>query len=331
MQPRVSRKVSVLACLTMILCLALVSPLGQGVAEANSHENASIWRLQIRLMTGNVSDAGTDDSVSVLLAQGNLTWLDYGRDDFERGDDFTYDLMLDRINRIGDISFIRIAKSGSNGWCVRGLILLINGRPIYEHYFQTGAAPCLWLDNSGGRSNVVTIPGNQLRAYKLWQEFTPPTPSPLLTRAEIESRIEGMVGHQMTVAGKKLKWGKLHGRAVEAARKDDTTLHVDLDLKYPIRLFPDLEVDVDFDLGFSCSAGVVSVAVSNVKVKADSAWYTEILSLGLVEFLDDHASKKIAKALGEQLKSMSQPLNPRAPLRACPPITVQSSGDVRFF
>jgi hypothetical protein len=55
-----------------------------------------VSRLQVRLRTADVSDADTDDSVHVSVNDYNMnhgTWLDYGRNDFERGDEFTYELL----------------------------------------------------------------------------------------------------------------------------------------------------------------------------------------------------------------------------------------------
>ena len=80
-------------------------------------------RVQLELHTGDVGDAGTDDSIQVVLSEAsntgmNSTWVDYGRDDFERGDTFTYDLNLDEIPLLSDITRIRITKDGTDGWCL---------------------------------------------------------------------------------------------------------------------------------------------------------------------------------------------------------------------
>ena len=43
-------------------------------------------------------------------------------------------------------------------------------------------------------------------------------------------------------------------------------------LKANVSYFFDPNVDIDFDLRLSCSAGVMKVSVQNYTVKADSAW-----------------------------------------------------------
>jgi len=315
----------------LVLCVAFSMSYEPGAALANSHEGNPVFRAQIHLITGDVRDAGTDDSVSVSLGRGNLTWVDYGRDDFERGDAFTYDLLIDGIDRIRDITSLTLSKTGTNGWCVRALILSINGLQIFQHVFQRGSTQCLWLDNSGGHSTSVTIPGSEMRSSDMWQRYRQSVPTMSFTRGGIESRIEALVGHQMTATGKKLKWGKYHGRAVEASRKDAATLHVDLDLKYPIPYWPDAEVDVDFDLIFSCHAGLFNVAVRNLKVVADSAWYTEILSLGFGDLIIDNLiTDGLGKALNKQLGWFMQSLNRSSPSPTCLRISVMSNGDVVF-
>src|SRR5688572_27399616 len=68
------------------------------VALAAPSEDLRVWRVQIRFVTDGASNMGTDDDVEVSLNDGNHTWVDYGRDDFETGDDFTYDLLLTNIS-----------------------------------------------------------------------------------------------------------------------------------------------------------------------------------------------------------------------------------------
>lgn len=249
----IQRAAAIVAAAVGLIVIALPILLDQA-ASARTHENSSVWRAQIRIVTGDVGDAGTDDSVSVSLASGNLTWLDYARDDFERGDDFTYDLLLEDIHTIGNISHLRLSKTGSNGWCVGSVLLLINDWRIFDYQFQRGSTRCQWLDNSGGHSNAVTLPGVVMRTHGFWRSYEVRQSPTVITRPVIESRIEAAVGHHMTATGKNLKWGKLHGRPVEVTRKDDVTLHVDLDLKYPVAAWPDLEVDVDFDMRLQCGA-----------------------------------------------------------------------------
>src|SRR5439155_26844814 len=66
------------------------TPLQVLPGPADSH---SAWRLQVKIETGDYDEgAGTDDDVSVEINSTTKMWLDYGRNDFERGDSFTYDL-----------------------------------------------------------------------------------------------------------------------------------------------------------------------------------------------------------------------------------------------
>ena len=72
----------------------------------------TVWRAELVLHTADVEDAGTDDSVFILLNSaagdtqpgGNRTWLDYARDDFERGATHSYDLGTVSVGELGDIA-----------------------------------------------------------------------------------------------------------------------------------------------------------------------------------------------------------------------------------
>jgi len=147
-----------------------------------------------------------------------------------------------------------------------------------------------------------------------------------ITRAEIESLVRTDVDE--FIQGTKLYWGHISGRPVEATRVDSNTLHVDLDLAYRVNNWWDPEVDVDFDLDLSCSAGRISGRPSNVKFKVDSAWYSEVLSLGIAELADSIASgilNGIAGLFADALGTSAS-----LGLTVCPSIFVQTNGDVVF-
>jgi hypothetical protein len=70
-------------------------------------------------------------------------------------------------------------------------------------------------------------------------------------------------------------------------RAGPTRSHVDLDLAADIPVVWDPEVDVDFDLIWSCNGNMLSVTSTKPTIHVDSKWYSEILSLGFVEVVDD--------------------------------------------
>lgn len=238
------------------------------VTPPANKEETIIYRAQIMLRTANRDDAGQDDGVLIKLNGQNATWCDSGEDDFERGKTHTYDLMLVDMNgtptlaRLRDIAMLEISKTGSDGWCVSDVELIINNVPIFRKNYPGGK----WLD-TGKLSTMIS--SQELRSHSMWQSWRSPQPSPVVPRAEIESRIESLVGHFLH--GKKVGLGKVYGRsAVEASHRDAQTLHVDLDLEYSIDNFPNLEVDVDFDIVFETRNNQVAVTVRNLNVDVPS-------------------------------------------------------------
>lgn len=224
-----------------------------------------VWRLQARFVTGNIGDADTDDDILVKLNGQNGTWVDYGRDDFEKGDTFTYDLLPVDVGTIGQIDRFEISKNGTNGWCVDEFTLLVNENPIYHHDFGVS---CHWLDNDNSHSRTFSVDGDTMRSHELWEQFSQPIPSFIMPRIEIESRIESVVGH--FIKGEKLFWGDLHGRAVEiskAAGNDNQTIHLDLDLSYDLPGPFNPEVDVDMDIRYSCQNEVVTINILNAEIE----------------------------------------------------------------
>lgn len=288
-------------------------------ALAAAPETMRVWRVQIQFQTANIGDAGSDDSVRVQLNSANTTWLDYGRDDFERNTNYTYDLKLNGISRLSDLKYIYIAKTGSDGWAVKSFSLLVNGRTIYTQTFPGNGR---WFDNDSGESNSYFVSSSTLRGDDAWVNYVAPFPPLTIPRAEMESRVEGIIGD--FIHGNQLEWGHLYGRAVEATRKNTNTLHFDLDLEADISYLPNPEVDVDFDVEITCSGGTISMKVKNVVVDVDSSPLLQVLSLGLINFLDAELSARINDA-AKNIK-----IGQDVPLGFCPGISVDSLGNIRF-
>jgi hypothetical protein len=317
-----------------------------GYGESFSYANCfptldgrSVWRVQLRLRTANVEDAGTDDGVYVMLNGHNLTWIDYGGDDLERGDEFTYDLVLDGVSDLADVNAIGIAKEGTDGWCIESLSLLVNSKDhqpveIYNEYFGSTAATCHWLDwASAGIHGSYTVPHARLRAHPLWQNFQQPDPQMALgmPREELESRIESMVGNK--IHGKDAYWGDLDGdRYVEVSFKDEKAIHVTLDLVAEVPLTRNPEVDLSFDLRFagSCTDGQtpleVHITPENIQASADADWWEEVVTFW-INFLEGDVADAVVNGFPNLAQTLS--LNPGKP--ACVDPVVGQNGSLSLI
>lgn len=229
------------------------------------------------------------------LSEANSTWLNYAprpgpvpgllRDDFSRGDRFAYDLKLQTsddqgnitssIRTFSDITMIRISKTGSDGWCLRGLWLEVNGVQIFELYnippnppnpSATGDARfCRWLDNTGGLQPTMEI--RTLRGTRLWEDYTQPALPLRITREEMQSRIEAYTGDWMhgysidlPVWGHStLDWrhGVICGKSRNAGARALLDCHFGLVAKIPRLKNPGIDVDIDVE--FCCSNMRLSV------------------------------------------------------------------------
>jgi hypothetical protein len=262
-------------------------------------ENQPVTRVQLRVKTADISGAGTTgDKVRVRLNSvpgsltvpaGNVTAMDYGRNDFEPGDDFTYDLELSRIYTFSDITTIDLIKDGSDGWCIEFLELWVNNSKVFSRDFSNTPDGCLTLDNDGGHSNRYIVSIEDLRAHPFWQWRAPLMES--MDQVELESRIEGMIGNFLSNIDE-VTWGDRNGRAwVEATYVNSETIHISLDLEaeeYGLAS----PVYLDFYATFRFTKEFIrdyetdeiktnwkfDVAVSNLEVTADFDWFTHVLS-----------------------------------------------------
>ena len=105
--------------------------------------------LTVRVRTGDRRFAGTDDDVFMRVGRGLRFDLDKrAYDDFERGDDDTYAVRIDDIQRDGlsvaDIATAQIEKSPdrlAGGWFLRSFEVRVNGRVIVSETVNR------WLEN----------------------------------------------------------------------------------------------------------------------------------------------------------------------------------------
>jgi len=318
-----------------------------------------VWRIQVELQTANIGDAGSDNAVSISLAENatNFTWLDYGRDDFERNTTYMYDLNLDAIALRSDIHQIALHTYGTDGWCLSRLRLLVNGVATYDQSFSAQPNGCLWLDNDDGHQPMFFASHEAIRDNPAWHTYAQPArfllsglPSDLtatlrIGQAELESRIEALVGHHLH--GEDAYWGGLEGlRYVEAeAGNSASSVHLDLDLKASVPILPNPELDVDFDLNFTaqCSLdhtrAVVALEVQNLQSDADFEWWAELLANAFscatgqpdcTDFVENTIEAKLEKSFGSIALPVSTASIPQGYRCLDADVEVSNDGTVRL-
>jgi len=340
---------------------------GSVVAESNEGNNYAatairilggpsdrhpVWRVQIRLVTGDVGGGGTDDDVNIRLTTiQDSTWIDYARNDFERGDNFLYDLGFSNgVTTLDNIQMLRVTKFGGDAWCLKKIEIVVNGNTTL--FSRTFGPTCQWLNAqptvvAGNpvrlRQNSVslTIGYGDLRQDPTWLNADPPILPPFfvgqVSRQELESRIEATVGDALFDApgqtwgawSARVEWGALHGRAVEASRPSlsGNRVHIDLDLNLNISGAPDAELDVDFDIVLSCTCGTFRTEVTNLEADVDSRWYNWILSV-LRNMLQVDLEGGIANGMRSAIGSMSGYQN--IGFTYCPTIAVDQNANINF-
>lgn len=242
-------------------------------------ESLPVFRIQIRLVTGNNENDDTDKEVYVKFNIPDKEYfLDYGPDDFERNADKKYDIISNHIRKISDIDFIEIGARGDDVWGVKKVELYINNSttPVFS---KTFTAP-QQINGSGNWQRKIVFSHVMLRNNPYWKYIATDEkikkPSPLITADIIKSMVESVVGNMMHYNGQgKVGWGDtkyintVWGDHVEMKRKDWNILSFDLDLQANIPS-PNPEVDVDFDLVFECTSdGKLLIKTENVKSSCD--------------------------------------------------------------
>jgi hypothetical protein len=253
------------AALLMVAALMFSGSL----AFAAPPETMPIWRAQVRFVTANVEDSGSDDDVKVGLNFANNTWIDSDLDDFETGIR-TYDLRLEGVNRLSDIDFFRLEKTGSDGWAIQQVSLIINGVTLYRENFS----PALWLDNDNGNSRVFFMDDTFMRPRIQWLNYVVPVRPNIVPVNDMRLRIESILGDFVTTDGR-LMMQRLDAHGTELFTLNANTWRVDLDLESD-DTFWNVDIDVDFDLTIGCLNGRPDFTVSNVNAYSNpDRWATD--------------------------------------------------------
>ena len=245
--------------------------------ETSVDEDIPVYRIELRLVTAGGKWDGTDNEVYIQLNNKDEDfYLDYGRDDFNRNAAQRFDLVSTNIHTIRDIQFIKFGVKKNDQWGIKKVELYLNNSaiPVYSSAFTRSVV----INNHAGQTPEFIITSSELRANDKWigipaNNGLKALPIPVKF-ATIKSIVESMVGNQLHHSGdKNLQWGStddvntVWGDWVEGAYVNSTTLHFDLDLEYSISNSPDAEIDVKFDLVFSCENGNIVIKTANVKTK----------------------------------------------------------------
>lgn len=267
--------------------------------------------------------------------------------------EFTYDLDLTEVSELTDITMLTIEKQGTDALGIASISLQVNGVEVFDKFFGETASTCLWIDEGDGYFPNYTIFHSELRAHRKWQAYigSPPQPSPIISNAEVVSRVEGVIGDFLH--GKKLYWDEdaFHPVLVAAEKLDDRTLKVDVDLRADVDFIPDPKIDVNFDLRFEfeCEVGAetatatLTVKTRNPRINWDAPdWLTLIVpelavirEVGEVGLLEPPATllglitDRIPKNLEDSLQFSFGPFTFRT-RGECPTMRVDANGNIIF-
>jgi|GEM_PF-3383985 len=266
-------------------------------------ETLPVFRIQLRIVTGNNENDDTDKEVYVKLNSNDKDYfIDYGPDDFERNADKKYDIISDKIKRISDIDFIEIYAKGDDVWGIKKVELYINNssKAIFS---ETFAQPSR-INGTGNWPRKIAFNHQRLRLNSYWQNIATDekirNPSSLIEAATIKSMIESMVGNMIHhEADGKLSWGDtdgintVWGDHVEIQAKGNV-LSVDLDLEAKVT-GSNPEIDVNFDLVFECQPdGRIFIKTENVKLSCNFDYKVINLSCSTVRTVINSLLKTFA-------------------------------------
>jgi len=272
-------------------------------------DNTSIWRARIRLKTADVENARTIDDFDnpILIELGCTgTYLDYARDDFQKGSNDWYDLLIGDNFKYRDLHALSINKYGGNGWCLSEFELELNDEIVLSHIYPNN----IWL-NHGSR---VYFSYEELRSNPEWSNAKEDWEILLsfmtVEKEQLSSLIQCIVGDE-SQRNEEFYWKK--GKSVSLIRVNDTTIKVTLPLEASVSGWFDPDVDVTFNLKFTCDCDGIKIIPDDFDYSM--SWFYE----------------QIASAINFQLPTSGiDPQTIDLGLPFCPVIEVTDEADVKF-
>lgn len=330
--------------------------------------NPAVNRLQLRLKVADRTDAETNDRVSATLSGlpmpgANFTglyrapvpttsWVYSGKGytqlttfvtDFARGREVVFDLGLDGIANLRDISQLTLNKIGFNALCLEKVELLVNGGVAFSRVF--GTSTCKWIDGDDGYLPTFTVTMEELRASPQFTAFVSPAAVRAVPMPELKDRVEGLIGNILW-GRDDVGWGKIYGPAgVEVPSFTPTSVHFDLDLE-GYGTGPNPEIDVDFDLVPNFQRNEANDGwdlvfdVRNLVSQADFVWWADALAQvcranivaggsgdSCLTSLEQEIKTKVSRAFSSQGRRVPGVLDADLPsICAAPSVTVDATG-----
>jgi hypothetical protein len=233
-----------------------------------------VFRTQLRIRVANVSGGGTDGRVAVSLQggpfdipTGSYTGLKTAIDDLEAGSDVTYDLIQEGITTLRDITRIGVYTGSTDAFCVSQIQLLVNTAVAFDRSW--GNSTCQWVDGY----NAIYISHDELRASPLFANFQSPIMSPVVETAELESRLEAIVG-TMIFERLDVDW---RSPGVVVSRLADNAVRANIYLENTGFAGPTIDLVFDVQVAFdqSGNAWQLSFVPVNFRASVDFPWWAE--------------------------------------------------------
>jgi hypothetical protein len=256
-----------------LLCLSMVTFATVSFARLPTGplESTEVLRAQLELSVCDSRGAGTSDAVSATLSDGAPTWLDRPGPRLERGGRYSYDLSLDRVRILRDITALSVEKAGDDDLCVRELQLVVNGKAIFLRSFSGG----VWLNDRTHR--VLHASRAELRANSAWQGYTwslaewVASTGAAIPRQEVIERLESTIGNAMHDLD--LSWKAKGEEPMRVRPRDGSAVSVTATLARRVGYWRDANVTLAFDMTL-CANGRPGAAITNLSLNEAAPWYS---------------------------------------------------------
>lgn len=186
-------RLSLITVALAMLAAALV-PAAPATA-AGPIETMPLWRLQVRVTTGDTASAATRGKPAFRFnssSTGVRTLNPPSVTAFAGGGVDTFDLGL--FDNPSQLTMLRIGIAGSDDWCIKKVELIFNQRVAFSQDAVAGGSACATVK----AGTYLEYSSAQLRSNRFWANYgTPPAAPSSMTSATLRAMLSSVTGSAM--------------------------------------------------------------------------------------------------------------------------------------
>jgi len=280
-----SRRRTLTASLATLLASVTLAATAGPASAASAIETMPLWRLQVRVVTGDTASAGTTGTPAIRFngSSTGVRSLNATGNPWGVSHNTLYDLRL--FDSPSQMTMLRVGVTGTDDWCIKRIELLFNGRVAFAQDAVPGSGGACASIRGG---TYLEYSYADMRNNAAWTAYgTPPAYPRSLPATSLRQIVAGVTGSAMLSTGDnpKVRWDV--ERPLVIVRQTSTSVRISYGIRFSTPVEPTNTAIISYDVRlFVGTDGLLHAAKAN-----PSCCYHYTMSDAVVAQLDTALSR----------------------------------------